>query len=137
MCKEYYRLLWISMLWPLSSCYRGLDQAVYNRIWPNIRIWVPARVATSLSFEAYCWVVPENCVCPCLSHTRIHILWTNSMLCRANSELYSLFFNTFINEGKHGQNTLPLLGRIKILKRISMVLNVGIHNIYSFLVLFS
>ena len=138
MCKEYYRLLWISMLWPLSSCYCGLDQAVYHRIWPNIRIWVPARVAASLSYEAYCWVVPENCVCPCLSHTRIHILWTNSMLYVGLTVNFTVFFfNTFINKGKHGQNTLPLLGRIKVLKRMLMVLNVGIHKILNFLVLFS
>lgn len=58
-------------------------------------------------------------------------------MCRANSEFYSLFSNTFINKSEHGQNTLPLLGKVKILKRILMVLNVGIHNILNFLVLFS
>lgn len=37
-------------------------------------------------------------------------------MCRANGEFYSLFFNTFINKSKHGQNTLPFLGRVKMIK---------------------
>lgn len=118
MCKECYRLLWISMLWPLSSCYRGLDQAVHNRIWPNIRIRVPARVATSLSSDAYCWVVPEKlCLSTSLSYSNPHPL-NNSMLYVGLTVNFTLFSpSTFINKSKHGQNTLPLLRRTQIFKK--------------------
>lgn len=74
------------------------------------------------------------CLSVSLSHSNPHPLNKSHAIRRANSEFYSLFFNTFINKSKHGQNTLPLLGRLKIFKRILMVLNVGIHNILNFLV---
>lgn len=52
-------------------------------------------------------------------------------VCRANGEFHSLFFQYFISKSKHGQSTLPLLGRIMIIK-VLMALNVGIYNILTF-----
>lgn len=66
-----------------------------------------------------------------VSLTPIHILGTNSMLYVGLTVTFTVlfFFQYFINKSKHGQNTLPLLGRIKIVKRIFTVLNIGIHII--------